>query len=128
MAINCGHVGHLLKVLGHVIDLVDKLTQTPKEKFTTDPRRARWDTHGRRRGGAASQRQLQLRLGQGQLGAVHTRTTPAASGEEARLGFFSQVEWELNYQGLANRTSLTVFLVEADSQTYKVQNKLYIQN
>ena len=109
-----------------MIDLVDKLTQTPKEKFTTDPRRARWDTHGRRRGGAAPQRQLQLRLGQGQLGAVHTRTTPAASGEEGRLGFFfSQVEWELNYQGLENRTNLTVFLVEADSQIYKGQIQLH---
>ena len=70
----------------------------------TDPR---WEPHGRRRrrGGAAPQRQLQLRLGQGQLGPVHTWTTPAASGEgrEARIVFTVKMNHPVdvtNFSGL----------------------------
>ena len=53
------------------------LTPSRREMLSADPRCARWDAHGRDR--AAPQRQLQLRLGQGQLGPVHSRATPPAA-------------------------------------------------
>ena len=59
--------------------------------LTVDPRRARWDAHGRW-GRSAPQRELQLRLGQGQLGPVHSRATAPAAGESLRYANLSKLK------------------------------------
>ena len=60
------------------------MAQSKGEMLSADPRCARWDAHGR----SAPQRQLQLRLGQGQLGPVHSRATPPAAGASLRYANF----------------------------------------